>query len=146
MTRLLVDTSVVMKWFHAEGESEVGPARDILQAHLRGEVTAHIIDLAFYEVGNVLVRALRWDAARVSGQLDDLRAIVGAPIALDAEMLRDAANLAAQHSLPFYDASWAVAARGVGVALVSADSRLQRAGLAESPTDTTARLRLGGLR
>ena len=142
MTRLLVDTSVLIKWFHTEGEADVEAARDILKAHVRGEVTAHILDLAFYEVGNVLVRALAWEAAAVSGQLDDLRTILGAPIALNAEMLRDAATLAEAHTLSFYDASWAAAARGFGVALVSADQRLQRAGLAESPTETTARLRL----
>lgn len=38
MTRLLVDTSVLIKWFHAEGEAEVEPARAILAAHVRDAV------------------------------------------------------------------------------------------------------------
>lgn len=143
MTRLLVDTSVLIKWFHAEGESEVPAARAILLAHARGDLVAHVTDLAFYEVGHVLVRALRWDAQSVSDQLDDLREIVGAPLAPSAEVLRDAASLAATHDLSFYDASWAAAANHFGIALVSADRRLQDASLAESPSRTVDRLRLG---
>lgn len=54
----------------------------------------------------------------------------------------DAAALAAESGLSFYDASWAAAARGLGIPLVSADQRLIAAGLAESPTTTATRLRL----
>lgn len=142
MTRLLVDTSVLIKWFHAEGETEVAPARAILSAHARGDVTAHIIDLAFYEVGNVLVRALRWDAEATGSQLDDLNEILGPPLTLGADMLRDAAALATTHGLTFYDASWAAAARRLGIALVSSDRQLQDTGFADSPTQTAERLRL----
>lgn len=142
MTRLLVDTSVLITWFHAEGESEVEAARAILSAHAREDVVAHVLDLAFYEVGNVLVRALKWDAVTVSSQLDDLREIVGAPVTASAETLRDAASLAEVHALSFYDACWAAAGRELGIALVSGDRQLQRAGLAESPTQTAERLRL----
>lgn len=143
MTRLLIDTSVLIKWFHTAGEREFESARAILSAHARGDLAAHVIDLAFYEVGNVLVRALGWGADAVIGQLDDLREIVGTPLALSAEHLREAAILASRHTLSFYDASWAAAARGWGIALVSADRRLQEAGLAESPVQTAERLRLG---
>jgi predicted nucleic acid-binding protein len=143
VTHLLIDTSVLLKWFHAEGESEVEPARAILVAHMRGDVVAHVIDLAFYEVGNVLVRALRWEGEAVGDQLDDLREIVGAPLIPGSDSLRDAASLAAEHALSFYDTTWAAVARGLGVTLVSADGALQNAGLAESPTQTVDRLRLG---
>jgi predicted nucleic acid-binding protein len=37
VTAVVVDTSVVIKWFHAEGESEVVEARALLAAH-RDEV------------------------------------------------------------------------------------------------------------
>ncbi len=56
--------------------------------------------------------------------------------------LRDAAVLAETHTLSFYDASWAAAAAGLGVSLVSADRRLLFADLAETPTAVTLRLHL----
>ena len=62
MTRLLIDTSVLIKWFHSDGESELEQARALRSAHVTGELDAHMLDLAIYEVGNVLTRALRWPA------------------------------------------------------------------------------------
>jgi predicted nucleic acid-binding protein len=72
LTTLLVDTSVLIKWFHSEGEAEVEAARAIRDANQRGEIEA----------------------------------------------------------------------RGLRVTLVSADAKLTEAGLAESPTRVTERLRL----
>jgi predicted nucleic acid-binding protein len=100
------------------------------------------VDLALYEVGNVLVRSLKWPSQKVAEQLDDLLGICGAPLALTSEWLRDAAYLATRHHLSFYDAAWAAAARGLGIPLISADRMLVGAGLAESPSTIVRRLRL----
>ena len=142
MTRLLLDTSVLIKWFHGDGESELGHARALRSAHLTGELDAHVLDLAFYEIGNVLTRALRWTATDVADQLDDLGTILGPPLVMTPAWRRHAATLAHIHTLSFYDAAWAAAAAELGVQLVSADRRLLAAGLAESPSGTTTRLNL----
>ena len=142
MTALLVDTSVLIKWFHSEGETELAAARTLRAAHLVGDVEAHVLDLAIYQVGNVLVRTLSWPARDVADQIEDLLTICGMPLTLTAEWLRDAASLAAEHRLTYYDAAWAAAARGLAIPLVSADRRLRSAALAETPTDVVARLRL----
>ena len=109
MTNLLVDTSVLIKWFHDAGESQLAEARAIRDAHIRGDLDAHVLDLAMYEVGNVLARALKWTSDAVGDQLDDLLAIVGVPIVMSKNWLRNAAVLAETHALTFYDASWAAA-------------------------------------
>ncbi len=142
MTRVLIDTSVLIKWFHDAGEGELAEARAIRDAHIRGDLDAHVLDLAIYEVGNVLTRALKWPALDVGDQLDDLLTIVGSPIAMAPAWLRDAASLAGTHALTFYDASWAAAAAAIGVPLVSADRRLLAVGVAESPSALTSRLKL----
>lgn len=142
MTRLLVDTSVLIKWFHEAGESELAQARAIRDAHVRGDLDAHILDLAVYEVGNVLVRSLRWAADDVADQLDDLLAIAGPPIVMTQGWLHDATALAEENTLSFYEASWAATAAALGIPLVSADRRLLAAGLAETPSAITARLKL----
>lgn len=99
-----------------------------------------MLDLALYELGNVLLRSLRWSADDVADQIDDLRLVLGPPLMTLETRL--AAELADRHSLTFYDACWAATAASLGVTLVSADRQLLTAGLAESPTDTVARLRL----
>ncbi len=142
MTRLLIDTSVLIKWFHDAGESEVAEARAIRDAHLRGDLDAHVLDLAIYEVGNVLTRALTWTASDVGDQLADLLAIVGSPIVMAPGWLHDTAFIAETHVLSYYDASWAAAAGALGVSLVSADRRLLAAGLAASPSAVAVRLKL----
>ena len=140
MTQLLVDTSVLIKWFHDERETELAQAREIRDAHVRGDVDAHVLDLAVYEMGNVLARALKWEARDVAEQLDDLLLIVGPPLAMSQPWLRTAADLASAHDLTFYAASWAAAASELGVPLVSADRQLISSGLALSPTALAAGL------
>ena len=65
MTTLLVDTSVLIKWFHSEGETSLAEARAIRDANERGDLDARVIDLAVYEMGNLLLRSLHWSAADV---------------------------------------------------------------------------------
>lgn len=142
MTRLLLDTSVLIKWFHSDGESELEQARALRSAHVTGELDAHMLDLASYEVGNVLTRALRWTATDVADQLDDLHAILGPPLVMTPIWLRRAATLAHIHTLSFYDASWAATAVELGIPLISADRGLLAAGLAESPSEIATRLKL----
>lgn len=142
MTHLLIDTSVLLKWFHHGGETEVVAARALRDAHIDGRLDVHVLDLALYEVGNVLVRALGWPPSLVADQLDDLLTIVGTPLVSTPGWLRDAATLAAAHDLTFYDAAWASAAQAVGATLVSADEQLLHAGLAESATAVANRLGL----
>lgn len=140
--RLLIDTSVLIKWFHDAGESEVSEARVIRDAHVRGELGAHVLDLAIYEIGNVLARTLKWTAADVGDQLDDLLEIVGPPLVMSTACMREAAFLAERHGLSFYDASWAATSATLRIPLVSADRRFLAAGLAESASAVVDRLNL----
>ena len=142
MTVLLVDTSVLIKWFHSEGESQLAEARALREAARRGDIEARVIDLALYEMGNVLLRSLHWSGPDVADQLDDLIVICGSPLAVSAAWLRQAAVLGAANGLTFYDACWAATAQALGISLVSADVQLLDAGLAESPQAAAERLRL----
>jgi len=142
VTRLLIDTSVLIKWIHRDGESELDQARALRSAHVRGEVNAHLLDLAFYQVGNVLTRALHWAATDVADQRDDLHAILGPALVMKPAWLRRAATLAQVHTLSFYDASWAATALELGMPLISADRQLLAAGIAQSPSEISTRLKL----
>jgi predicted nucleic acid-binding protein len=142
MTSIVVDTSVLIKWFHTDGESEVTEAQAILAAHRDEVVAAHILDLSLYEIGNVLLRALRWPAGDTSDQIDDLLVICGPPLTPTPQWRRDAAELAEKHRLSFYDAMFAAAARAMRVPLVSADKQLLAVGLAESASAYSRRIGL----
>lgn len=139
VTDVVCDASVVLKWFHDEGEQGVEEARMLLAAHRAGQLTAWILDLTFYELGNVFLRALGWSAAEVAAQLDDVRAIC-AVLAPSGDELRLAAQLAETHTLTFYDAVYAAAARSHGAALATADEALLASGTGEPPGAIAARL------
>lgn len=139
MIDVVCDASIVLKWFHEEGEAEVDEARAVLAAHQSGLVTAWVLDLTFYELGNVLLRSLGWKAADVAAQLDDLTAIC-ATLAPDMEDRRLAAHLASDHGLTFYDAIYAAVAQLRDATLVTADRALLQAG-GVSPGEMVSRLR-----
>jgi predicted nucleic acid-binding protein len=144
VSAVFVDTSVLITWFHAEGEHEVEAARALLAAHTEGVVEARVLDLAVYELGNVLTRSLRWPPDQVTDQVEDLLLLVGPPVMLDATARADAAALAAAYRLTYYDASWAAVARRHEAVLVSADRELLAAGLAVTATAYVANHEAGG--
>lgn len=139
MTDLLIDASVALKWFHAQGEAEVDAARAILAAHRNQRAVAYVLDLTFFELGNAVVRALGGSAHQAATILSALGAICTAIAPSDAERTA-AARLAVRHHLTFYDASYAAVASARGATLVTADRALLSAGLGESPTNVAARI------
>ncbi len=139
---VVVDTSVIVKWFHSDGDAEVVAARAVLAAHRDDLLTARVLDLALYEFGNVLIRALGWSGRDAADQLDDLLVICGTPLVPTPAWRRDAAELASAHRLSYYDASFAAASRALGVPLITADRKLLAAGLAESPSQFATRTEL----
>ena len=138
MTEVLCDTSVVVKWFHESGEAAVAQARQILDAHAAGTLTAHVLDLTVYELGNLAARALGLSGERVGAILDRLELICGEGLRLSPKARRDAAELAVTHRLTFYDAAYWAVARERDMALLSADGELLRAGAAVTATDFIA--------
>lgn len=140
---LLVDTSVVLKWFHEEGESEVPQARDLLQAHREGRERLLVLDLAAYELGNVLLRPLGLPAAVVVEQMRLLLSLCGPLVHPRPSWLDAAAHLGQVHGLTFYDASWAAAAQALQCPLVSADRALLSQGLAVTASQAAERLVAG---
>ena len=137
---LLVDTSVVLKWFHEQGEAEVQEARALLQAHREGREHLVVLDLAAYELGNVLLRPLKLPATVVTQQLRLLLALCGPLVHPRPTWLDAATQLSEEHALTFYDASWAAAAQALGCPLVSADRLLLSCGLAITATEAARAL------
>jgi predicted nucleic acid-binding protein len=123
----IVDASVAVKWFlPVEREPDGELARSVI-----GRLAMRTTTLAVHEVGNVLTIHSGWPAKKIAAALDLLVEICGEPIPLHAEDHRVAAELALEHGLTFYDASYAAIARRLGRRLISADADLVGASLAE---------------
>jgi len=141
MRELLFDTSVLLKWFHREGEDEIEQAEWHLQAHRQGAVHAHILDLGVYELGSIVVRALNRTATQSHAVLEAALALCGPPLTLSATDFGRVAKVACDDGLTFYDAAFAVAAKAHDCTLVSADRKLLTTGHAITLTQSMEQLR-----
>lgn len=142
MTAMLLDTSVLLKWFDERDEAEVPQAWALRDAHVEDKYDARVLDLAIYELSNALLRRKGWPADQIADSIEDLIALIGHVVPVSTTWARDGFHLAEQHRMSAYDGCWAAAARHLHVPLVSADQQLLRAGLAESPTQAAIRLEL----
>lgn len=131
----LADASVLLAREDAE-DAHHDAARQLLG----GSEPVATLDLAYYEVTNVAVRAWRDRSAarRLQGVVSAL-AGDGGLVRADEALLAAAADLATMHELSAYDAAYVAAATTIGARLVSCDLRdLVSRGLALSPTDVVA--------
>lgn len=132
MTLWLLDASVLLAGEDLDDEHHEDATR-----LLGSDDPLATLDLAFYEVTNVALRAWRDPAAanrlgeRVVAVADD-----GGLIRADMTLLAHAAAIAEEHGISVYDAAYVAAADRAGGRLVSCDVRdLVWRGLARLPGD-----------
>ena len=125
MSAAVCDTSVVVKWFADEQDSEA--ARQIARrAAERGDLRLHCLELTLYELGNVCVQA--GEAAEVPRRLEHVMNQMSHIHVFDRSLAGAAAGLAAHHRLTFYDASHLALATVLNVPLITADRELLATG------------------
>ena len=123
---LVVDTSVLVKWFKTEDEDLTAEARALLERVERARAEVYAPALQLSEVGNILTRNSDLDDDAVAAVLAGIAAsplIVAPP---EPALLARAARLARAHDLSFYDASFVALAVALDCPLVTADRTLAR--------------------
>jgi len=134
------DASVVLKWFHAESEDEVAPARALLEHYSRQTIGLQILDLTPYEVGNALLRGRASVRADRVGVVLEALAELCPQLSPTAGELGEASALAELHGLTLYDAAYAAVARARGAELATLDRALLESGLGRRPSALLANL------
>ena len=120
MTELVLDASVVLKWFHGEGERNLEPARELRSRFEDGDVHVLAPPLIWLEILNVAARSWKWEANKLETlavQLPDLGFEMVEP-ELESVAHWSAAGLSA------YDAAYVTVAEGAGVDLMTDDSQI----------------------
>lgn len=128
------DASVALKWFHEAGEEEVGPARALLDAYADERIRLVVLDLTRYEIGNALLRGRAAASPESVGIVLEALSELCPSVSLDANRMRLAAEIAAEHSLTLYDAAYAAVARSNDGLLATLDRKLLSAGLGLAPS------------
>lgn len=96
----------------------------IADAVAEGRLEPVILDLSIYEAINVLTGTLELEGETVVGLLHDLFEGGWPVVPLGAELAYRAAELAAEHQLSGYDASFVAAAEQLGYPLITADAAM----------------------
>ena len=118
----LLDTSVVVKWFILEEDSE--KAANLRQAHGRDELLLHAPDILLMELAN----ALRYSPLVSAEQIPQaLRLFPGLGIPIipfDLDALISSVTLSLEHDLAVYDAYFLALAQALEVPLITADQKM----------------------
>ncbi len=119
--KIVVDTSVLIKWFKTRDEEFLKEAKQLLEEIERGRVEVHVPALLLYEVGNILLLKTRLGLAALDEALERLERLpfVVAPPA--TPLLKRAVRLGREFNLTFYDASFLALAVELRCPCVSAD-------------------------
>jgi predicted nucleic acid-binding protein len=126
MTRFVLDTSVMVKWFSALGEAETGSALWLRQEYLENNCQIIIPDLVLYELGN----ALRWNphftAVDVEAAIYSVVAMGLTIRPVEPEILAGAVRLAFQYAVTVYDAYFLALAANSEARLITADYKFHQ--------------------
>jgi predicted nucleic acid-binding protein len=120
VTEVVLDASVVLKWFGSEGEPKLEEARALRKRYQRGDLLVTVPSLLFLELLNVAGRRWGWDEGSLqdlAAALDDLGFEVG-----EAELTSVAAWVA--KGLTAYDAAYVALAEGRKVGLITDDDKI----------------------
>jgi predicted nucleic acid-binding protein len=117
VTDVVLDASVVVKWFLREGERHLDRARSLRAAFEAGSLIVYVPSLLRLELVNVAGRRWRWDEAA----LTELAAAIDE---LGFEFVEPELNRVARwtaHGLTAYDAAYVAVAEANGLQLVTDD-------------------------
>ena len=90
MKEFVLDTSVVLKWFSAFGESDLSKALRLRKEMLEGTVVFVVPELLFYEMANALRYNPKLSARDVNGALDSILDVGFEVRRVDKKTMQDA--------------------------------------------------------
>lgn len=122
MSEVVLDASVVLKWFQSEGEDHLEAARELRKSFEAGTLRVLAPPLLWLEVANVAARRWHWPEAQ-------LGRLAAAWPNLGFELIEPDCSSVAQwaaRGLTAYDAAYVAVAKEAGVPLVTDDAEILR--------------------
>ncbi|MGA3167362.1 MAG: type II toxin-antitoxin system VapC family toxin [Terriglobia bacterium] len=123
---LILDTSVVLKWFLEKDEPDVARARKLREAFLSRRCTLGAPDLLLVEVANALTAGHRSSPEEVSEAIETILKIGLHLFELQFPTLVKAIGLASTHRVTVYDSCFLAVAIASDGLLVTADEAFLR--------------------
>ena len=129
---LLLDTSVLLRFFVDHDDDLQPKAASLAGAWLDDRIQLVLLDLSVYELVNVSARRLGHGADRIRADVGDLFRLRLPMQTVDGRLAADAGAVAVASGLSAYDAAFLAAARRLGIGLVTGDDRLVEVGAGDA--------------
>lgn len=123
---VVVDASVAVKWFVAEGESGVDAAKKLLEDHAEGRVRLVAPALLAHELLSVLARGSHRSRPPLPEAMDAFFDSDVSLVAADRRTMTGAARLVGELGVSPFDAAYAALAETLGCDLATVDRKLAR--------------------
>ena len=121
---IVLDTSVLIKWFKREGEPLLEEADRIKRLYLEGGIAIACPVLVIYEVGNILCLKTDLTDSAIRTVMENLWNTGLDFLDPVPTLARTAAQLSRDCNVTFYDASFPALARSLGYTFITADRKL----------------------
>ncbi len=122
--KIVVDTSVVIKWFKHRDEPFYEQAEELKARYLNGEVEIAVPELIFYELGNVLLLKCELTEEEAVEKIESFWKLLPIAVFLSVEFVKKIMSFSFKYEVTFYDACFAVLARELGCGFITADKKL----------------------
>jgi predicted nucleic acid-binding protein len=125
VVRLVVDTSVIIKWLSSDNEAHLDQATKILEDVESNRVELYAPELSKYEVGNVLLFGKHLQPSQAKVVLDEFYRL---PITFVSQSVDEALEvfaLASKLAITYYDAAFLSVAKIYGASLVTENMKHQ---------------------
>jgi len=123
--KLVVDSSVIVKWLNSQDEKYLDQADKILKDCEKKKVVLYAPELAKYEVGNaILYKGLSESLAEIS--LATLYSLPISFLSLSEKAATESLRIASSLGITFYDAVFINLAKDIGALLVTDNPKHQK--------------------
>lgn len=126
MKAAVLDTSVILKWYHREDEADVAAALLLRDAYLNGILAITVPDLLVYEFANALWSKANLAPALIDAAVQSLWGLGLDVVPLQPSLSQRMVALSRRRNITVYDAAFVALAQEAGAAFITADAALYK--------------------
>lgn len=123
--KIVVDSSVIVKWLNSTDEENVAIANTLLADALGEKVELLVPELAKYEIGNVLLKSKQLSPHEANISLETLHALPITFVTESEELAKETYLQAYENNITYYDASFISLAKQYNATLVTENIKHQ---------------------
>lgn len=124
MNQLVLDSSVIIKWFSSDKEEHFETAKNLFLAAVERRIEIYVPELLIYEISNVLLKSKKLAPEEIKKSISHLRKLNLHIITLNRQLEQRMIEYAGKFNLTSYDAVYLALSDMLQINLISCDKDL----------------------